>query len=328
MSQENVTPSDTTGWLGGQPWRQLGLPDEVAEFPSMLYPEERKLLFLLGREFRDVGQIIDAGCFIGGSTYALASGLEANTHLRRARPRVIHSYDLFRLDEQTKDVYPELVEGIEVGGSLRLRFDCLLASRSDYVNVYEGDIRGHEWNGGPIELLFLDICKTWEINDHVSRQFFPALIPERSIVVQQDFIHEWLPQIQVTMGLLADAFEARGFAAPGSVVFVPTRRIAGEEIPSDLRTELSDEDKLGYFDRACAPFGGEGGAILECAKADLLRQLGKHSEALALLDTVPTDISERVASSVREVRSWVLRSHPDPAISRPAWDRWHLETED
>jgi hypothetical protein len=32
----------------------------------MLYEEERKLLFLLGREFRGAGQIVDAGCFLDG----------------------------------------------------------------------------------------------------------------------------------------------------------------------------------------------------------------------------------------------------------------------
>ena len=31
--------------------------------------------------------------------------------------------------------------------------------------------------GGPIDVLFLDLLKTWEINDAVLRDFFPQVVP-------------------------------------------------------------------------------------------------------------------------------------------------------
>jgi hypothetical protein len=309
--------------LRGQPWRQTVLPDDVARFPSMLYEEERKLLFQLGREYRGFGEIIDAGCFLGGSTFALASGLAAGRRLRRrVRPRVIHSYDLFRLDEATKAQHSDLLEDMEAGASLRPTFDRLLARYERNVVVHEGDIRDFAWNGDPIEVLFIDICKNWEINDHVARQFFPSLVPHESVVVHQDYVHELLPFIPLTMGCLAEAFEFAGFAAPSSALFVPTRRIDIAELPRRLRSGVPDEDKLVYFARACAPFAGEERAILDCARAVLVQELGRPSEAAEILDGIPAGRSQRVSRSVSETRDWLLRSHPDPAISSPAWARW------
>jgi hypothetical protein len=316
-------PSNTARWLTARPWTHVKLPQEVRRFPSMLYEDERRLLFLLGQKFRGIGQIVDAGCFAGGSTFALASGLDTNRRWRRDRPRVIHSYDLFTVDEWTKSAHADLLDDVEAGASLRPKFDRLLASYAAYLDVHEGDICDIEWNGDPIEVLFIDVSKTWEINDHVVRQFFPALVPNESVVVQQDFVHEWLPHIPLTMGLLADAFEFAGFVAPSSALFVPTRRIDSAEIPRSLKAEISDKDKLAYFDRACVPFTGEEKAILDCARAVLVQQLGSPSEAVEILNTIPVGLSERVATSVNETRGWLLRSHPDPAISIPAWERWH-----
>jgi hypothetical protein len=313
-------------WLRRRPWRRVQAPAAVLKYPSMLYEQELSLLFLLARESRGAGEIVDAGCFLGGSTFALASGLAANRRRAAAHPVAIHSYDLFRLDALTKVQYGQLLGDTEVGASLRPVFDELLGSSRERVVVHEGDIREQSWSGAPIEILFLDICKSWDVNDHVVRQFFPSLLPDRSILVQQDFVHEWLPFIPVTMGLMADAFEFAGFVAPTTALFVPTRRIDAEEIPADLRRELSAERQLECFDRACSPFTGEQKGVLDCARAVLLLELDRGSEALDALDAIEAGSSARVAVAVSETRSWLLRSDPDPAVSGPAWERWHQTT--
>jgi hypothetical protein len=291
----------------------------------MLFPPERQLLVALGRAWNKRGQIVDAGCFLGGSTFALASGLEDGRRWWQRRSPVIRTYDLFRLTDEARASYPDLVAGLEVGASIRPQFDRLLGRLGAYAEVYEGDIRNFQWDGQPIEILFLDVCKTWGINDHVSREFFPALIPGDSVLVHEDFVHEWLPHIPITMGLLADAFELVEVVPPASAVFVPTRRIARDEVPPSLQCDLSSSEKLDCFDRACAPFEGVEKSILECARANLLQELGEHSDALRVLDRIRTEGSDRVAGAVAETRSWLLRSNPDPAISGPAWERWHSD---
>jgi hypothetical protein len=312
--------------LRRRPWRRAHVPAAVLKYPSMLYEQELSLLFGAARESRGAGEIVDAGCFLGGSTFALASGLAASRRHAAADPGVIHSYDLFRLDALTKLQYGHLLGDAEVGESLRPLFDELLGSVRERVVVHEGDIRDQRWSGAPIEILFLDICKSWDLNDHVVKQFFPSLLPDRSILIQQDFVHEWLPFIPVTMGLLADAFEFAGFAQPSTALFVPTRRIDAEEIPVDLKRELSAERQLECFDRACRPFTGKEKGVLHCGRAVLLLELGRHAEALDALDAIEPGSSTRVATAVSETRSWLLRSDPDPAVSGPAWERWHQTT--
>ncbi len=44
-------------------------------------------------------------------------------------------------------------------------------------DVHEGDVVEIGWAGGPIDVLFLDLLKTWEINDAVLHDFFPHVVP-------------------------------------------------------------------------------------------------------------------------------------------------------
>jgi hypothetical protein len=310
-------------WLRGRPWLDITLPDRIRGYPGMLEEDERKLLYALGRSHQGVGQIVDAGCFLGCSTMAFARGLEANPS-RRAEPETIHSYDLFRLDSFTKMAFADLVTDVGVGGSFRTKFDQLLGADTRCVAVHEGDVRNFQWSGNPVELLFIDIAKSWEINQHVIEQFFPALVPDQSVVVHQDFVHEWLPHIHVTMGYLGDAFEFAGVVGT-SGLFVPRRRIRRSEIPL-LKTALSDNEKLDCFDRACTDAEGEARLLLDCARATLLHELGKHSEVLRTLESIQSRFVEEAKLPPAEFGSCLLRRHPHPAISVPAAERWFAAT--
>ena len=50
-----------------------------------------------------------------------------------------------------------------------------------------GDLSAIGWSGGPIEFLFVDAMKSWTLANSIVHDFYPALIPGSSIVVQQDF---------------------------------------------------------------------------------------------------------------------------------------------
>ena len=56
----------------------------------------------------------------------------------------------------------------------------------------------------PIALLFVDLSKTLEINDHILKAFFGALVPG-SLVVQQDFLFFRNPWLYPTMHRLEAA---------------------------------------------------------------------------------------------------------------------------
>ncbi len=300
------SPRQTEAWLRSKPWAGAPIPRDVADVPTMLGTDERALLYVLARDHvRGDGAIIDAGCFLGGSTIALASGLAENPRGDGSRP--IQTYDLFTLEQTYIDSYPGLVGEIPAGQSMRPRFEELLGPLLEYVSVNEGDICRRRWTGEPIELLFIDICKSWAINDHVTREFFPALIPGHSVVIQQDLVHEWLPYLHITMGLFADSFELIDSVPFCSAVYLNTRAVSITRIPNNLREELTPERKLELFDRAVAPFTGEDRGVIECSRAVLLSDLGRHGDAVAHLDAVASrhSASDRVQHIGRDVGGWL-----------------------
>src|SRR5262249_54226965 len=146
---------------------------------------ERRLLYSLARDYASGdAAIVDAGCFLGGSTAALLAGMRDRQQRWTGPP--LTSYDLFRVEAFT---IPKFFStgSVRVGESFRPRFDGHIAGFDVAHVVHEGDITRIGWTGGPIDVLFLDVLKSWEINDAVLRDFFPSLGPGRSVIVHQDY---------------------------------------------------------------------------------------------------------------------------------------------
>ena len=265
----------------------------------MISEQEQTLLYRLAAERYDgSGAIIDAGCFLGGSTAAFVDGLRANP--RKLPQSPVHSYDLFIPDWGVKGPYQPAEDAIPSDGDSTLpRFRELMGDRLERVHVHAGDILDDEWSGGAVSILFIDLAKTWSINDHVNREFFPSLVPHESVVIQQDYMTEWVPWIHIGMELLGDAFEFIGWAPHASAIFVPTRTITRDEIPTSLREELSNAEKLELFGRAAARFEYMERGILELSRGVLLAELGDPAAGLRHVEQTLADYGEydRVATA-------------------------------
>jgi hypothetical protein len=271
----------------------------------MLTPLERGLLYSLGRNVAPGTTIVDAGSFLGGSTVSLALG--ASEKLPEPR-RLIHAYDLFRVDYAARLHHPGLVGDREDGEDLRPLFEAVVGpDLLRYVEVHAGDLMSHRWGDEPIGVLFVDVAKSWDLSDHIAREFFPALVPGESVVVQQDYIHEWLPWIHITMQLVAPCFERTAvIPRSSSVVFRCTGEVTPDDLPPSLR-ELPADHLVALFDQAIQPYQGEERAILECARAVLLGDLYGGDRALAHLDELAERTrraSDRFVIASGEVRSW------------------------
>lgn len=143
----------------------------------MLNLEELRMLrWLTSSYYAGQGAIIDGGCFLGGSTISLAEGLRDS-----GRADKIDTYDLFIADEESASFYGN--GQFVAGGSFRAQFDANVRPYVDLLTIHAGDIRRDPWNGGPIEIFFVDIAKTVSINDMLVSSFLTSLIPNRSIVV-------------------------------------------------------------------------------------------------------------------------------------------------
>jgi len=210
-------------------WLNVAVPD-THTVTTMLLPEERQLLHYLASEYcEDRGCIVDAGCFLGGSTTALALGVRGRQR-RIGRPTrtKIHSYDLFEAEEWT--IGNLLPSSFTPRQSFRSMLDENIRNVADLVEVHEGDITSQPWAAGPIEILFIDCAKTWVVSDFITHHFFKALIPGHSIVIQQDYIWDcWNAWIHITMEYYRDYFRMLTCTYPNSVVFLYEREIPALE---------------------------------------------------------------------------------------------------
>jgi len=178
------------------------LPDELRQVKTMLSAQELNLLYSLARHsYTGRGEIVDGGAFLGGSTLALACGLRDNAQVDDKSFR-IHSYDYFVADHFVAQFIP----GFPEGQSTRPYFDGVIAPVASHVAVHEGDLTTFPWPAQrAIEILFIDVAKSWETNDFLLHQFFPRL-EVGSFVIQQDYHWPHTPWISITMELLKDSF--------------------------------------------------------------------------------------------------------------------------
>ncbi|MEX0875964.1 MAG: glycosyltransferase, partial [Phycisphaerales bacterium] len=188
-------------------------PQSLKDFPSMLTEGDFALYFDAGRNYKFRGSIVDAGCFVGGTTMSLVQGLLRNPMLEANRDKLdslIRVYDLFEIDDDyilghLKKNYPS--HDFENGGSFLEVFSENLKEHAAVLDIRPGDVMLSGYpDSQAIEILGVDLCKALPVTDFVVREFFPRLL-DRALVIQQDFIHQYHPHIHLSMMLLEDHFE-------------------------------------------------------------------------------------------------------------------------
>lgn len=187
-------------------------PSTLRSFPSMLTEGDFAIYFDAGRKFEFRGSIVDAGCFVGGTTMSLVQGLLVNPRIDTHRDMLdglIRVYDLFEIDDDyilghLKRNYPS--RDFEGQRSFLDVFEDNLREHLGLLDIRAGDVMLSGYSDeSPIEILGVDLCKALPVTDYVVRTFFPRLL-DRSLVIQQDFIHQYHPHIHLSMLLLDDFF--------------------------------------------------------------------------------------------------------------------------
>jgi hypothetical protein len=281
----------------------LVLPEEVKHVKTMLSAEELELLYTLARDrYIGCGEIIDAGAFLGGSTLALACGLRDNLGTLDKRGRV-HSYDRFVSDR----FVARFIDGYPEGTSTRPYYDGVIAGVASYVSVHEGDICASPWPiERPIEILFIDVAKSWGINDFLLHQFFPRLIPGVSTVIQQDYHWKQGPWNSITMELLADHVTYLGSMPWCTAYYRWERALEPGELPARLR-DLGEGRLLELANRAQRfERGSREWTAQQCNLVALSMSLGRHDEAAAIFE-----------ATVNAAPRWVEYFQYDPAVALP-----------
>lgn len=222
MTEADTAPDTRSSPFDSQGWRDVRRADfgPANAVPTMLSPMERKFYLWLAEHWaRDRGAIVDLGSFVGGSTACLAQG-----RARAGRVAGIHAYDRFRASEGVKEnlLYPGGIAPFE-GEDIYPLAQLLLAPFSPPVLLHKGAIEAEHWTEGPIEILCVDAAKTTLVADRIAEEFFPHLIPGRSVVIQQDYLHWKVPWIPAQMEWLSDCFTPVAVVPNNTAAFLCTR---------------------------------------------------------------------------------------------------------
>ncbi len=236
---------------------------------GLLGLEERKLLYHLARDiYSGAGAILDLGAFCGASTCCLAAGLRDNP---RAPERRVHSFDSFIASEPylVDFIRDQFGEQLALGQSFEAIFRRTVADYVDRIEVHAGDLLAQTWPiSEPIELLFVDIAKTLALSGKVLTEFFPRLIPGKSLVVHQDFYHPTAFYLPVVMDSLAEHFTIIETGRDSSVVFKFESPIPQAELERASGYDFSFIQQKAALRRMMHRVGMPGGDYLrlgECA---------------------------------------------------------------
>lgn len=164
----------------------------------MLWEEERQFLYWLGQQSN--GQpILDLGTFLGASAACLAAGAESAGSASR-----VFSYDLFTYGPWCAPY--GMGDGWKDDDDTRPFVQNLLARWGNRVDLIKGDISGHYWHGGEIDVLFVDFTQNWRQHHHVCRAFLPHL-RLGGVLAHQDYVHVLCYWLHIYMEYYADHFE-------------------------------------------------------------------------------------------------------------------------
>lgn len=228
---------------------RAGVPPEIFDVKAMLIEAERIAYYNLTRHaYEGIGEIVDLGCLVGGSTICFGRALLDRDFERTCR---IHSYDLFLPSGYIRDYLapdPLSVSTIDV-------FWTNVAAIKEYLAVYEGDVCKLGWCGRPIEVLFVDCAKSWLTTDAIKSQFFRSLIPGRSLLIQQDFLFDLTPWLFMQMELLSPFFELVHYHQCNSAYFFLKKPIPESYLQIDIR-ELWASDKADLLRAAASRYAG------------------------------------------------------------------------
>ena len=236
--------------FAGRPWRVVPEADlgPAARVPTMLTAEEGLLYHWLGRRAKGLGATVDLGAYAGGSAARLLSGLALS-----GQPFHVHSYDRFRSSRAfwakfMPDEPPPEADDADLLPVVRRH----LAPWAKQVTLHIGDIGEKRWTGGPIEILSVDAAKGSAMADHIADQFFPALLPGRSILVQQDYLMAVQPWLCAQMVALRDQFLPLAHVPTVGMVFLCLAPVTEAVLAAARVDGLTDGKLMGRVREAAA----------------------------------------------------------------------------
>lgn len=205
----------------------------------------------MATEFTGSGAVVELGPFLGDITIGILKGLRQNSTVHSA---TIDSYDLF-VFEDIEDRTAELpLSGrFHNGESFLPLYKSRLGRDRGLVTAHQGDVSDESWDAGrPIEFLFNDVAKTWDIWNHLKSTFYRSL-QVAGTVVEQDWAHACTPWLHLWHHRYRKHFEVLAQVPhSGSVPFRLLSPLPQSAFEADQLSDYSQDEVTEAFAWAAA----------------------------------------------------------------------------
>jgi len=199
------------------------------------------------------GEIVELGCWLGASTIPMAKGLSENLY-PQAKGKKVQAYDRFIWTPNME----VCVTGTPLAGKYQVGDNCIDACHDQiqpwqsYIDLHAADLLKTQWTGQPIEMLFIDAMKSWGLLNSIVNNFFPFLVPGKSLIIHQDYTHYYSYWIQLLMYRFQDYFEpVCDISHSASLVFKYTKQIPQELLNASMGIEdFSEKEIMEAFELA------------------------------------------------------------------------------
>jgi len=190
-------------------------------------------------------------------------------------------------------------------------FESNLSEFLKHVAPHKGDLSLHAWTGDPIEILFVYAAKTPHTTAHIVNNHFPCLVPERSVVVHQDFVCSQCPWIHITCQLLTEYFDYVDSPDGRSVCFLATNRMRHGVLPDNYFNQLTVVEAKQLLTAARDNVRGWYRLCVWLAEAHYLAMSSLFEEAAEVVREVQADSSfnENVYNDISLVVYKLPQSH-------------------
>ncbi len=282
----------------------LEVSQELRKIAGCLSPIERDFTYhYVKNNYTGRGEIVDLGCFLGSSTYAQAMGLQSNTIVYDKSKR-IHAFDLFEWQAwmESEVTGSSLARTFSVGQSFQQAFADQMGDLHKFIETTKADLSREKWESQkPIEYLFVDAMKNWNLCSAITRNFYRYLVPGLSVVHHQDFAWAGVHWIHLTMFRLKNYFEPIEHGDLGASQLFEFVK----EIPDDLLNQeysmdmFSLEEIKEAFEYGCS-------VVAPTAKDYVL-----SSKVTALVEKDELDLAREVSAQLEEeYRNIIARQCP------------------
>jgi hypothetical protein len=180
------------------PWATVRPED--CNIPGMISREERRYYQYIGQFYSGQGEVVELGPWLGCSTFHIVEGLKTNPHFSDKTLRV---YDDFIWRAAWMNDKVRESERLLNHQDFQFLFEKYTSSFQQYLHVEKRMITNCDgndhvpqlvWGGAPIEILYVDCGRTFEANDAWYRIFCSSFIPEKTLLIMQDWrLHREVP---------------------------------------------------------------------------------------------------------------------------------------